>query len=220
LERLLEIQQTVKQIVSPRPYQPESLDVDATMHQILKELRRQSEHRLLEIIARLEHVHVEFLDPAVLRQVLDTLVKNAIENTPDEGRISISLESAPAGVLLDVQDSGVGIRRTDQDFLLKGFHPTQPTDLYSTRSPFDFDAGGKGLELLRLGILSESGFFDISFKSRRCPHVRGVDNTCPGSVSQCAHVTDTEGCAQAGGTSFSVLFPRHPKVALSADLLG
>lgn len=220
LDRLMEIQQTVKQIVSPRPYQPESLDVHQAVQQIVDELQQQSAHRSVHITSRLEPLRVEFMDPTVLRQVIQTLVKNAVENTPDGGKIEVSVASSLSGAMIEVQDSGVGISKRDQDFLFEGFHHTQPTDLYSTKTPFDFDAGGKGLELLRLRILSENGFFSISFRSRRCRHAWGAGNKCPGSVSLCPLVTDTKACAEAGGTSFSVVFPRHPKVAAGIGLLA
>jgi len=129
-----------------------------------------------------------------------------VENTPDGGEVIISLNEAPAGVLLEVEDTGVGIAPSDREFLFNAFHMTQESDEYATRSPFDFDAGGKGLELLRLKILSEDGHFDISFDSRRCRHLPTDKDHCPGSLTECPHVDTLEECKQAGGTVFSVLF--------------
>jgi two-component system phosphate regulon sensor histidine kinase PhoR len=146
----------------------------------------------------------------VLSIVLRTLVKNSIESTPDEGEIVVSLDSAPEGVLLIVEDRGVGIRVADQEFVFDGFHHTQDTEEYSSRKPFDFNAGGKGLELLRLKMLSEAGYFGISFESHRCKYIPTARDHCPGRISECSHVQDVRGCRESGGTTFSVLFSGSP----------
>jgi len=210
LDRLSEIQQTVKEIVFPRPYHPMTLSVEQAVRQIVEGLCERCPHRSVVVVFRMEHVEADFVDPEVLGQVVETLVKNAIENTPDEAQIMLSLKRDCQGILLTVQDGGVGINGEDQPFLFEAFYHTQPTDFYSTRRPFDFNAGGKGLELLRLKILSENGFFEMSVKSQRCRYLGGNKNTCPGRVSLCPHVNEVQACAQAGGSTFSALFRASP----------
>ena len=157
-------------------------------------------------------METDLIDPEILRDVLETLVKNAIENTPDEGEVVISLSQVPSGILLEVTDQGVGIAESDREYLFRAFHHTQDTEQYATKNPFDFNAGGKGLELLRLKILAEEGCFDISVSTQRCSHVTTSADHCPGDISLCPHVKNVEGCKQSGGTTFSVLFPSHRRV--------
>ena len=88
----------------------------------------------------------------------------------------------------------------------QGFHHTQATDDYSSKRPFAFNAGGKGLELLRLKVLSELHYFDISFESARCVYLPMHEDHCPGDVAACPHVRTPEECAGSGGTTFAVLF--------------
>ncbi|MBI4962723.1 MAG: PAS domain S-box protein [Desulfomonile tiedjei] len=206
LQRLNEIQEIVQEIVEPREYRPRPFPVTATVHQILDDIRSKIAHRSVALISRLETVNSDSIDPDLLQKVLDTLVKNSVENTPDGGEVVVSLSQAPAGVLLQVEDSGVGIAPSDREFLFRAFHTTQDEEQYATRNPFDFDAGGKGLELMRLKILSEDGHFDISFDSRRCRHLPTDKDHCSGSLSSCRYVNGPEDCKQAGGTVFSVLF--------------
>jgi two-component system phosphate regulon sensor histidine kinase PhoR len=206
LQRLNEIQRIVQEIVEPREYRPRAFPITSTVHKILDDVRSKMPHRSVSLVTRLGNFETDAIDPDILRDVLSTLVKNSVENTPDGGEVIISLSESPSGILLQVEDSGVGIAPSDREFLFKAFHPTQDAEEYATRSPFDFDAGGKGLELMRLKILSEDGHFDISFDSRRCRHLSTDNAPCPGNLSECPHVDSRQDCKQAGGTVFSVLF--------------
>ena len=208
LDRLGDLQAIVQRIVVPQKYQPQPLRVDTTIEGVIDTLRKKSAHRQVKILTRLEAIETDVIDPNMLEQVLRTLVKNAVENTPDGGEIIISLTHHPMGVLLQVQDHGVGITASDREFIFDAFYHTQETEQYSTRKPFDFDAGGKGLELMHLKILSEGGAFDISFESRRCYYLNTRLDQCCGNIASCPYISDLEGCKKSGGTTFSVLFHR------------
>ncbi|MFH0825640.1 MAG: PAS domain S-box protein [Pseudomonadota bacterium] len=208
LQRLIDIQQIVEQIVSPKKWEPEKVDPSQLIAGILQRLEPLYSHRAVHVKPAFADVGSAMLDPGLVKTVVDTLVKNAIENTPDGGSVTVSIDRAPEGLLLKVEDTGVGIRPSDKDFLFEGFHHTQETDEYSTKKPFDFNAGGKGLELLRLKVLSESGLFSISFAGRRCGHIPGDRDQCPGVIAGCPHVDGPNECAKTGGTIFSVLFPQ------------
>jgi len=209
LNRLGDIQTNVQEIIEPRECKPKPFPVIQVTQQILDEIRQESSQRSVELVERLEPLDTPFTDPMVFKKVLRTLTKNAIENTPDQGQVIVSLGKAPSGVILSVSDQGVGISEADRPFVFEAFHHTQATDLYSTRSPYDFDAGGKGLELMQLKILAEAGCFDLRFDTQRCQYLVDGESSCPGRISSCEHATDKESCARSGGTTFQVLF-REP----------
>ena len=152
------------------------------------------------------------IDPLVLSEVVEGLVKNAIENTPDGGRIEVSVEQKGDRMWLNVTDYGVGIREENQQYLFDGLFHTEETDLYASRRPYDFGAGGKGLELLRMKVYGQRFGFDISMKSKRCTYLPTDQDLCPGDVSQCPHIAGPEGCFASGGTTFSVLQKRQFRV--------
>jgi two-component system phosphate regulon sensor histidine kinase PhoR len=208
LDRLGDLQTIVERIVVPHKYQPQHLRVDSAIEGIIDDLRKKSAHRQVSLLTRLEAIETDIIDPNMLEQILRTLVKNAVENTPDGGEVIISLAHPPSGILLQVRDHGVGITASDREFIFDAFYHTQETEQYSTRKPFDFNAGGKGLELLYLKILSEEGAFDISFESRRCYYLSTRLDQCGGKISSCPYISDLEGCKKSGGTTFSVLFHR------------
>jgi len=208
LDRLGDLQTIVQRIVLPQKYQPKPLRVDSAIEGIIDDLRKRSAHRQVTLFTKLEAIETDVIDPSMLEQILRTLVKNAVENTPDGGEIIVSLTQSPSGILLQVQDHGVGITASDREFIFEAFHHTQETEQYSTRKPFDFNAGGKGLELMYLKILSEEGAFDISFQSRRCYYLNTRLDQCCGNISSCPYISELEGCKKSGGTTFSVLFHR------------
>ena len=212
LDRLVEIQRIVQDIVTPKKYEPEPFAVIPFVLDTLDTLRKRSSCRSVALLQTLQPVDSSVIDQDVLKKALDTLVKNAIENTPDGGTVTVRLENTPSGPMLHVKDRGVGIFREDQPFISEAFHPTQATDQYSTKKPFDFNAGGKGLELMQLKMYAEEGFIDIRFESSRCRYLPTHRERCPGDISLCEHVQDEHGCWESGGTTFSVLFRGpHPR---------
>ncbi|MFC1835559.1 PAS domain S-box protein [Thermodesulfobacteriota bacterium] len=206
LHRLSGIQEIVEKIMIAPQVKPQSFTPADRVQEIIAESREQCPDRSLRIENRSDSSEVDSIDPDIFSVVMSTLLKNAVECTPDEGLIVISLESVTPDLLLTAEDYGVGIIEADKEFLFDGFHHTQLTDEYSTKRPFDFNAGGKGLELLRLKILAEEGLFHISFDSRRCHYIPTNHDHCPGRISECRHVKDPAGCKESGGTTFSVKF--------------
>jgi len=213
LRRLMDIQDTVREIAIPLQYRPQAFQVDKRIEEILTHVRRNGSYRSVDLVTNLTHAYTDIIDPEILERVVGTLVKNAVENTPDEGKITISLTHTPEGLSLTIKDHGVGIDPKDRDFILKGFYHTQSTTLYATRKPFEFSAGGKGLELMRLKILAEEGLFDLSFDSSRCHYLSGEGKECCGKISSCPYISSPEDCRQSGGTVFTVLFrwKKRPK---------
>jgi two-component system phosphate regulon sensor histidine kinase PhoR len=206
VKRLTDIQSVVEEILNPTPFNPRPFPAGILIEEILDKIRVQSSFRAVSLTSRIENIHPDIIDPHVIRVILETLVKNAIENTPDQGEVVVTLGSVPGGILLQVQDYGVGIPISDEEFIFEAFHNTQPTDEYSSKEPFQFNAGGKGLELLRLKILSETCFFEISLESQRCNFIPTSLDVCPGMISTCPHVSGPEDCKKSGGSTFSVLF--------------
>jgi signal transduction histidine kinase len=164
-------------------------------------------HRELEIRTSIEPAPPILIPREVLHKVIDGLVKNAIENTPDEGRIEIKVFKRGEGALLQVRDYGIGIPEEAQKRIFEGFFSTRDTMAYSTKKPFDFMAGGKGADLLRMKIFSERYRFTLDMTSKRCAFLAKEGSVCPGRISRCPHCSGGENCHRAGGTTFTLYFP-------------
>jgi PAS domain S-box-containing protein len=62
------------------------------------------------------------LDEKLLRSILANLLSNAIKYSPQGGKIDFSLEFQSTGIMLKVQDCGIGIPAVDLDQLFEPFH--------------------------------------------------------------------------------------------------
>ena len=191
----------------------DSIDIrlNEYVRQRLSLLRPSFSHRQVTIDSRFEPVPVICLPEYVLEKVIDGLVKNAVENTPDGGKIEMLVRKKGKGALLVVRDFGVGIAQEHKRRIFEGFFATQDTMTYSSGKPFDFNAGGKGADLLRMRIFAERYNFKIDMDSARCGHIPRANDTCPGKISECADCTKPEDCYRSGGTTFSIYFQPAPK---------
>ncbi len=143
----------------------------------------------------------------VLKDVINGLLKNAVENTPDEGLIKIRVENMDGkGYLLDIQDFGVGIREENRGLIFEGLFHTRESDVYTSRRPYDFYAGGMGLDLLLVKLNGQRFGFETTVSSRRCIYLPTDRDLCPGRISLCRHCNGPETCHASGGSTFSVRF--------------
>ena len=149
------------------------------------------------------------MDRVVLQKTCEGLLKNAIENTPDEGKIVLTAKREGHEVQIIFHDYGVGITSQNQTMIFGGFFHTQDTDLYSTKRPYEFGAGGSGSDLLRIRCLADRKGFDINFKSTRCRYIPEDTDLCPGRISKCRFVSDTAGCLASGESTFIVRFQQE-----------
>ncbi len=104
----------------------------------------------VKTMTRARILDIEFVppDPAIIRiqphimmSVFGGLVRNAIENTPEHGKITITGQNSPSGYSIKVRDYGVGIPKSEQLNIFEGFYPLQETLLYSSGSPYAFQRG-------------------------------------------------------------------------------
>ena len=165
------------------------------------------ERRDLAIIRDFEKDLILNMDRDVLKKVCSGLLKNAIENTPDEGEIEIRARLGDDEIRIDFHDSGIGITPQNQKMIFGGFFHTQETNLYSSKTPYAFNAGGSGSDLLRIKIFSERFGFSVDFNSTRCKFIPEDMDKCPGKISLCKHITEKSDCIFASGSTFSINFP-------------
>ena len=164
------------------------------------------------------NLHIDFsvVDPATLKigprllaSVLSGLVRNAIENTPDHGKIVVRGEKSGDGYVLTVQDYGVGIPESERPNIFEGFYPTRETYLYKSSVPYAFNAGGTGTDLLKMKVLAERYGFQILVDTKRCSCIPKVTDLCPGDITACPCCTRIEDCYSNGGTVFRLVFPPY-----------
>jgi len=222
LGRLSDIQQETDQIirshqeVEVRPgfeeidHSPslstETISLYAFIERLLDDLKKQAGHRDIQFQLDGEKNLSLTIDPKILEASLVGLLKNAIENTPDEGMVRIVLEQKAQWIQLKVMDFGVGITKENQRHLFDGLFHTLDTELYSSKKPYDFGAGGKGLDLLRIKTHAQRFGFDVSAGSQRCTYLPTERDLCPGRISECQRCKTREDCINSGGSTFCLTF--------------
>jgi len=187
----------------------EAIPVGAFLEEVCSDAIQSMRGRQIEIVRNLEEgISIE-MDRKVLRRICDGFLRNAIENTPDEGRIKVQMQQGHGSVRVDFQDFGVGITPENQRLIFGGFFHTQDSHLYTSRKPYLFNAGGAGADLLRAKILSERLKFSLEFSSARCRYLPSDKDECPGRISLCPFIKGREDCLGSGGSVFSLLLPMH-----------
>jgi signal transduction histidine kinase len=223
LSRISNIQKETDQIIGSYQgleinYQLEKLDIRGMIstepillypftEHVLYKVRQESTHRDLCIqLDGTKDLNLN-MDSGVLEDILIGLLRNSIENTPDEGLIRVVIEQKDQWIQLKVQDFGVGITEENQRHIFSGLFHTLDTELYSSKKPYDFGAGGKGLNLLKLKLYGQRLGFDISVGSQRCLHLSTEGDLCHGKISSCEFCKKPEDCLSSGGSTFCVTFP-------------
>ena len=197
----------IDEIFLPKQDDPENILLDRFVSDAIESVKIKCGHRNIEIISHLGSVPPILLPVGVMEKVFFGLIKNAIENTPDGGKVEVNVQRVGESAELVVRDYGVGIVGDDQHRIFEGFWVTQDTMDYSSKQEFDFNAGGKGADLLRMKIFSERYHFKIDMISSRCGWLSLEKVNCPGDISKCGFCKTPADCYHSGGAMFTVVFP-------------
>jgi signal transduction histidine kinase len=217
LGRLSDIQQEASKIIRSYLEMEKRLDIPPSAEverislypfaqKVLGEVKEKASYRDIQITLEGAKDLTLDVNPGVLEGMFIGLLKNAIENTPDEGMIRILLEQKAQWTQIKFMDFGIGITNENQRRLFDGLFHTLDTELYGSKRPYDFGAGGKGLDLLRTKVYSRRFGFDISLASQRCLYLPTDRDLCPGRISKCPHCRVREDCFNSGGSTFCVTF--------------
>lgn len=182
----------------------------------IADTRGNAPHRTIEFSLTGDRDSVVIMDVVILRDMLMGLLKNAVENTPDEGCVEVDISHNEHSVFVSVRDYGTGITESSQAHIFEGFYYTQDTDLYGSRKVYDFGAGGKGLDLFQMKAYARRFGFDLSMTSSRCVYIPTDSDICPGKISLCRHVAHRGECMTSGTTTFCLTFPA-PKEYLKIE---
>jgi len=130
-----------------RPPARQDVNTSSVLHAAL---RRVEVPPSVDIVMQLEREPPDIsADPHQLNQVLENLIRNAIQAMPDGGRLTISVSSLLSEVIVSVSDTGAGI---PEENLQKIFEP-----LFTTRA-----AGiGLGLVIVRTLVEGHGGTIEV-----------------------------------------------------------
>ncbi|MEJ5358900.1 MAG: GAF domain-containing protein [Desulfobacterales bacterium] len=201
------LRRRIDHLFGPREARPERIDLARYVRELVGMLRPRFTHRTLEVCLQLEPSPPVRIPGEVLRKVVEGLLRNAVENTPDGGTIEVIVAPESRGSRLEIRDTGIGMTPETRDLIFGNFFASTEPLQYATRSPYDFRAGGKGFDLLRMQMFAERFGFELELQSERCPNLPAETDACPGRVEDCGYACGVRPCARAGGTRVIVRFP-------------
>jgi signal transduction histidine kinase len=151
------IDSTVQQFLDyarPRPLALRSVDLDRLLAEVGESTRALAENRGVSLRAELTSVGMATLDPDQIRQVLDNLLRNAIEATPVGGDVTLAARRGGDGVVITVRDTGAGIEPE---------HLPRIFDLYFTTKS---EGTGVGLAVTHQIVTAHGGTLDAESRPR------------------------------------------------------
>lgn len=140
------------------------VELDSFMERTIQMLQEDARRKRVELVLRVqEELYVE-ADEDRLRQIINNLVQNGINYTPEGGKVTISVEaigepeSADERIRIVVADTGIGIPKKDLPRIFERFYRV---DKARSRS-----SGGTGLGLSIVKHLIELHHGTISVESQ------------------------------------------------------
>lgn len=138
------------------------VNLQAALKEVVESAKGKAEEQKLTIQETYENLPVVSVDPKYFRMVVDNVLNNALQYTPEGGRVEISLRGIKAGdgfgsetmtepsVGITISDTGVGIPEAQQKKIFE--------KLFRADNVLDLDEGGTGLGLYTVkSILSQVG---------------------------------------------------------------
>ena len=209
------IRQRIDDTYGPRKSKSEVIELGPFVKKKIKALRPKFAHRKCRLRTYASETAAIYIPPDVLGKIVEGLVRNAVENTPDGANISVKVRKGEIGPEFEVKDSGIGISEENLRLIFENYFTSYDTMQYSTRKPYDFKAGGKGFDLLRMKIFSERYNFRIKMTSQPCHLIDAEGHECPGNIVDCVPETDVKSCRNTGGTTVTVQFYPAERFAIT-----
>lgn len=164
----------IDEILTVSRIMTESIDIKITqvnLQTLLHEIIAEFQSALTERNLQLHYDSSAFptnmqADGHLLELAFRNLISNAIKFTPDQGHIYLKAETKFSQIHIVIEDTGIGINKSDQLHIFEPFHVLGDVDFHST-SKTAFGGGGLGLGLpICRGIMDAHGG-TITVESRR-----------------------------------------------------
>jgi signal transduction histidine kinase len=202
------LRQRIDELFGPRTSVSEEILLGEFVSAQIEKLRPKLDRSNSRIETHIESTAPVWIPPDVLEKIVEGLVRNAIENTPEGSRIDVTVCTGDIGPLFEIKDNGMGITEENQGMIFKTFFSPDDPMKYASRKPYEFNAGGKGFDLFRMKVFSERYNFKIQLTSKRCCFILRDNEECPGSIDECVHCANSADYQKDRGTTVSVQF--HP----------
>ncbi|MCP4719981.1 MAG: GAF domain-containing protein [Desulfobacteraceae bacterium] len=204
IDIITRVHNTIETLFGPKKIFPQSLLLDKYLLETIDQLRPKFQHRKCILNTRIDKNIPVYIPCEILDIIITGVIRNAVEYTPDAGKIDIILTNRKNSPELIVRDHGIGLTKKKLHLIFENYFIPPDSMDYSTKNAYDFNAGGRGFDLLRMKIFSERYHFKIWVDSNRCRIIPGDGDICPGDINLCS--ASKAQCLNSGGTSIHIEF--------------
>lgn len=145
-------------------------DMGPLVSTIVKEFRERAEKKRIALaleVAR-EPLTAEF-DEEWLKVVFENLLDNALKYTPEKGKVTVRVKKTPeGGIFSEVEDTGIGIPKEEQDKVLLPFRRTKSV----LRA--DVEGVGVGLYIVKTVIEKHEGQLELESEEGQGTKIRFI----------------------------------------------
>ncbi len=137
---------------------------------VVKEFRKRAEEKqiTLELKVAREPLTAEF-DEDWLKVVFENLLDNSLKYTPEKGEVAVRVgKTAEGSIFGEVEDTGIGIPKEEQENVLLPFHRTK--DVLRA----DFEGVGVGLYIVKTVIEKHNGQLELKSGEGKGTKIRFV----------------------------------------------
>jgi PAS domain S-box-containing protein len=205
-EVMTAVRQAVESIFGPDRLTFQTILLDQYMTRLLKRLSPDFAFRRLTLETGLEKTDPIQMPEEILDIIVSGLIKNAVEYTPDGGKIEVRVLTRNHHPVLMIKDTGIGFTTEKLRLIFENYFTPPDSTEYTTKQPFEFNAGGRGFDLLRIKLFSERFHFTLGIDSTRCGFIPADTDTCPGDIRRCAFCKTPDDCLNSGGTTVTLTF--------------
>jgi two-component system, sensor histidine kinase and response regulator len=154
MENLL---QWAKSQMASAPVEPEELDVESMIQEVLGLLHLQATNKKIHLEACIEQPLYCYADRDMVNLVLRNLLSNAIKFTPEKGKVMVGANEQPEWVEIYVEDTGIGISPENLDRLFGN-------NYFTTKGTGNESGTGLGLKLCKEFLEKNGGQITVSSK--------------------------------------------------------
>lgn len=162
----------------------EVMQMNDMVGQIIRIVRGRAEENRLKLIYPGTEVPEIEADPRAVKQILLNLATNAIKFTPEGGTVRINVVPNSAGLIISVQDSGIGISEADIKRL------AEPFIQIDSQHSRQHEGTGLGLALSKSLVELHGGNFKIESKVGEGTRVTFTLPNSPAAKKKAATTTE------------------------------
>ncbi len=137
--------------LATKEYKPvrEAFDIKAAIRKQVEIFRPQAEEKGLKISCSFSEEPFPAInaDGPMVERVISNLIENAVKYTPGSGKVDITVRRMGSGILVKVQDTGIGIPEEHIPYIFNAFY----------RAPGTEKGSGLGLAIARMIVKGHGG---------------------------------------------------------------